>query len=100
MKRVPSKPRLSQKQLNRNALKSLSLEELNAPSEVSNNESVHQKKLQNYNMQIISFFESPFHEDKKFVVHYIAELSKDLKGENDEIVASLFYDRIFNIIIS
>jgi hypothetical protein len=46
------------------------------------------------------FIDSPFKEDKKFAVEYLAKLTRDRINECEDAVNSLFYDKIFNLLIN
>ena len=50
--------------------------------------------------QIQKFFDSPFKDDKRFGVQYLAGLTRDRIDECEEIINSLFYDKIFNMMLN
>lgn len=57
-------------------------------------------KSKRFIKQLEKFFDSPFKDDKKFAVRYMATLTRDRISECEEVVNSLFYDRVFNILLS
>ena len=42
---------------------------------------------------------SPFVHDKKFAINYLATITRDNMKENEELVESLFFDDVFNIML-
>lgn len=50
--------------------------------------------------QLAKFFDSPFKDDKKFTVKYIATLTRERINDCEEVCNSLFYDKIFSILLS
>lgn len=44
-------------------------------------------------------FDSPFKQDQKFALGYVAQMSRDKMEERDDVISSVFYDRIFNILL-
>ena len=57
-------------------------------------------KGKKYISQFEKFFDSPFSDDKRFVVHYFAQLSRDKIHYCKDLVDKLFYEKIFDLINS
>ena len=65
-----------------------------------NNEQVskfYQSKL--FIAQLKKFFDSPFKDDKRFAVHYMAQLTRDKINESEKAVNVLFYDSIYDVLM-
>ena len=45
------------------------------------------------------FFNSPFKDDRKFVVKYMAQMTRDRITEAKEHIENLFFDKIFNMLL-
>jgi hypothetical protein len=45
------------------------------------------------------FFESSFKEDKRFVLLFLARLTRDRLKDLDDVLNSVFYDKVFKVII-
>lgn len=56
-------------------------------------------KGKKFTNQLTKFFDSPFADDKRFAVQYVANLTRDKMSESEEVVKQLFYDKIFPLLI-
>lgn len=53
----------------------------------------------NFRLQLTKFFESPFKDDKRFALQYMAYLTRDKIDESEETVNSLFYKNVSTILM-
>ena len=61
-----------------------------------NQEQIYKGKK--YIQQFEKFYDSSFADDKRFVVHYFAQLTRDKIHYCKDLVDRLFYERIFDLI--
>lgn len=78
----------------------LSNDELLNTGEMERNQNINSnilnsKKFVGY---LTKFYDSPFMEDRKFIIGYLAKLTRDNIHDCEEALNSLFYDRIFKMI--
>ena len=48
--------------------------------------------------QLLEFFNSPFKDDRKFVIKYLSVMTRDRIDEAGSYIETLFFDRIFNLL--
>ena len=53
----------------------------------------------NFRNQLAKFFDSPFKDDKRFALQYLAYLTRDKIDESEETITYLFYDRVLKQIL-
>lgn len=49
--------------------------------------------------QLLNFFESPFKDDRKFALSYMATLTRDRVHESEEVINKLFYKQAFTVLM-
>ena len=49
--------------------------------------------------QLVSFFNSPFKSDKRFVLEYLAQITREKLTEHEDVIDKLFYDGIYNVLV-
>lgn len=52
-----------------------------------------------FRLQLQNFFDSPFKEDKRFALQYMAFLTRDKIDESEDTVNKLFYNRVSQILM-
>lgn len=51
------------------------------------------------NDQLLTFFNSPFKEDRKFTIFHLAQMTRDRVEQSKDLVNHLFFDKIFNMLL-
>ena len=49
--------------------------------------------------QLNSFFESPFKDDKRYTISFLAQMTRDKLDEATTIVNEIFFDKIFDLLL-
>lgn len=53
-----------------------------------------------YVKQLEDYFKSPFSNDKRFVLEYLSQVTREKLHEHEDVIDKLFYDGIYNVIIN
>jgi hypothetical protein len=68
--------------------------------DVQNNEQLDEKqKSRGVNDQLLTFFNSPFKEDRRFTIFHLAQMTRDRVEQSKDLVNYLFFDKIFNMLL-
>lgn len=65
----------------------------------STDQLAEKKKSSAVNDQLSQFFNSPFRDDRRFVIFYLAQMTRDRVEQSKDLINHLFFDKIFNLLL-